>query len=531
MSRTRVKISSTSITEVEISPIWLGEFTRSIVRDRVYYEHELKDDLTLTGDDFALINDLENPCEKVLVIVERLCGEDWNEYWRGSFTKFDTQRDFGGIKIPQCLLTAKIKPENAYTCLFAEWDDEVNFYSASAVISVRSMAGTYEILGSCSFCAGGLSPSPCDDFGVSGEACLEYTSVVYDGNCGGPNLRATFSYHRVVGVGTPTEPPPYDTGWTYISGNNWWKCPEDDKVEIGVLDSGRRFNDVLEYILLQTGCGLTLRSHFFGINATHAAPPDNLAYDYATENYQDITIHQKSDIKRPDSTNPSLSQVWKMKLKDVLTDMQTMFQVFFKIDGTDLILEHISYFDSFEGADYTDKPMKLSLEYDADTPKRETFKWSDPDVSPVFAGFPITYDCGNGEKERRVQLFTTDVVVIVDPLNQDRISDDQFVLICNRIIESQYIIIDKNDPLRWDNLHANLFMHYRPFISGTMNDEATTFLSTQKMQKQPEFEVGLCCDEDFDATKYITTRLGQGRIMNSVENIKKDKLTLQLNYD
>jgi len=206
-------------------------------------------------------------------------------------------------------------------------------------------------------------------------------------------------------------------------------------------------------------------------------------------------------------------------------------QLFYKIDGTDLILEHISYFDSSAGADYTATPMKLALEYDAETPKRELFKFCDPDVSPLFAGFPITYNCGNGDKERRMKLFNFDVPFIVDPLNQDKVSDDQFVLICNKIIEGEYIIIDKNYPLRWYNIHANLFMHYRPFISGTMNDEATTFLSTQKMQKQPEFEVGLCCDEDFDATKYITTRLGQGRIMNSVENIKKDKLTLQLNYD
>ena len=529
MSRTRVKISSTSITEVEISPIWLGEFTRSIVRDRVYYEHGLKDDLTLTGDDFALINDLENPCEKVLVIVERLCGEDWNEYWRGSFTKFDTQRDFGGIKVPQCLLTAKIKPENAYTCLQLEWDDEINFHSASAVISVKSTAGTYEILGSCTFCTGTLDPDPCDDLVVSGEACLEYQNIAADPLSAG-GYRATFSYHRVIGVGTPTEPPPYDTGWTHLSGNDWWKCPDDEKIQIGVLGNGRRFDDTLEYILAQTGCGLTLRSHFFGINATHAAPPDNLAYDYATENYQDITIHQKSDVKRPDSTNPSLSQVWKMKLKDVLDDLQNL-QLFYKIDGTDLILEHISYFDSSAGADYTATPMKLALEYDAETPKRELFKFCDPDVSPLFAGFPITYNCGNGDKERRMKLFNFDVPFIVDPLNQDKVSDDQFVLICNKIIEGEYIIIDKNYPLRWYNIHANLFMHYRPFISGTMNNEATTFLSTQKTQKQPEFEVGLCCDEDFDATKYITTRLGQGRIMNSVENIKKDKLTLQLNYD
>lgn len=531
MSKTRIKISSASIEETEIFPIWSGEFSWSIVRERVYYAHELKGDPVLRGDDFTLINDLENPCEKILLIVERYCGEDWVEYWRGSFTKFDTNRDFGGIKVPQCVLQAKIKPENAYTCLFEEWEDEVNFFSASAVIPTRSMAGTYQLLGPCKFCSSNPDPDPCDDLGVSGEACLEYSNINFSTECPPGQYQVVISYHRTIGVGTPTEPPPYDTGWTYLSGNNWWKCPEDDKVSIGVLGNGRRFDDTLEYLLLQTGCGLTLRSHFFGINATHDDPPDNVAYDHALVSYRDITIHQKSDVKRPASANPSLSQVWKMKLKDVLTDLQTMFNVFFKIEGSDLILEHISYFGESAGADYTDKPMKLSLEYEAETPKREFFKWSDPDVSPGFAGFPITYDCGNGDKEHRVQLFTTDVLFVNNIINQDKVSDDNFVLICNKVVGGQYVIIDLNDPLSWVTLHNRLHKYYRPFISGTMNQEATTFLSTQKIQKQPEFTVGLCCDEAFDPTQYITTQLGQGRIKEAIENIKKDTLQLQLNYE
>ncbi len=529
MARTRIKISSTSIAETEINPVWSGEFTRSIERDRIFHLHELKGELTLTGADFDLVNDLVNPCEKITLIVERYCVDEWVEYWAGQFTKFDTSQDFGGTHVRQCVLRAKVKPDDIYACLMNEWDEEINFFLASSTISTKALAGTYEVLGICTFCTATIDPDPCDDIAASGEACLEYSNITSDPNCAG-GYRATFAYHRIVDTGTALDPPPYDSGWTLISGDQWWRCPDEEPVKIGVLSRGRRFDDTLEYLLLQTGCGLTLRSHFLGINATHAEPPDNDAYDYATENYQDITIHQKSDVKRPYSTNPSLSQVWKMKLKDALADLNTMFNLFWKIEGTDLILEHISYFEALEGADYSTRKMKLQLEYDAETPKREIFKWSDPDVRTLFLGFPIEYDCGNGDRERRVTLFNNDVAYVNDELNQDRVSDDGWVLICNRIVGGQYSMIDINYPMRFFNLHDKLHRHYRPFLAGKMNGEVTTFLTAQKLQKQPTFTVPLCCNEEHDPGKYITTPLGQGYVQESIENIKTETLQLNLNY-
>lgn len=536
MANARIKISSDSIVETVVDAIWSGEFTHKKERDRVWYSHEMKSALVLTGSDFHLINDLANACERVSVEVELFCGGEWVAYpWTGYFTKFDTSRDFGGIQFSQCRMEIKVRTDDTYDCIQREWEDDISIFSASAVIQTRPFKGTYEILGTCYFCSGTPDPTPCDDLGVSGVACLEYSSSNLSDDCPSGQYQVIFTYHRVIGVGTPSTPPTYGTGWTYLSGSNWWRCPDEDEIAIGVLKYGRRFDDTLEYLVAQTGCGLTVRSHFFGINATHAAAPSNDAYTYATANYQNMTIHQKSDVKRPDATNasfvpPTSSAVWKMRLKDLLEDLRIIFNVWWKVDGTDLILEHISYFGASAGANYSAKPMRLSLEYDQDTPRKEIFKWSDPDVSALFRGFPIEYDCGNGSKEYNVKLFTTDLPFIRDETTQEAVKDDGYVLICNQIIGGEYIIIDLNYPLRFQNIHDKLYRHNRPFGSGTLNQNPVTFLSTEKIQKQPEFSVGMCCDEAFDPTKYITTALGQGGVDSVTRNLKKDRAEFQLNY-
>lgn len=528
MSEVRVKISSATITETVVSAIWKGEIRHKLEKDRVYYLLSLNGELTLAGADFSLVNAITDDCERITVTVERFCGGVWVAHaWTGYFTKFDCKFDY-----INCVLSAKVKTSDLYDCLALEWKDEVNIYSGTgATIVTRAFAGTYEAgKGCCQYCSPTFTLAPCNDFSIT-TYCEEYTHATQpsSGYCAGQYLIQT-CYHRVVGVGTPTDPPTYGSGWTYLSGSNWWRCPTFSEISVGVLSYGRRFDAVLEYLVGQTGCGLTVRSHFFGINATHAAAPSNGAYDYATENYQDLTIHQKSDVKRPDATNPSLSFVWNMKLKDLLDDLQDIFNVFWKIVGTDIIIEHISYFSQTAGADYSARTMPQTIEYDADTPKKEKFVWSDAECSAVFEGYPITYDCGNGEVERKVRLFSTDIAFIRAVENQDKISDENFVLVSNKLDGSDYWVNDFNRSLDWENLHENLHKYNRPFTSGSLNGSATTFITTQKIKKQPAFKVPNCCDSGFDAGNYVTTPIGEGTIQDAVENLYLDTLELQLNY-
>lgn len=523
MTKVRVKISSDNIAETVISPVWKGEFTHKIEKDRIYYLHELADGMLLKGADFTLVNDLENDCEEIAVNVEWYCDGAWESYWVGVFTKFECK-----INTFNCTLTAKVKPDTTYQCIFEGWDDVENIYNAGSVISVREFYGTYQAgLFCCTACRPSPEPVPACS---STQACAEET-LVYANN---PNCTADLYYivtcfHRITADNTASTPPPYNSGWQYLSGSTWWRCPDTESLVVGVLERGRRFDAALLHLVSQLGCGLTLRSHFFNINATHAAPPTNDAYDYAEAWYKDLTIHQKSDVKRPFG-DPSFSYVWAIKLKQVLSDLQTMFNVFWKVDGTSLILEHISYFEALAGADYTTKKMPLEIEYDINTPKTERFVWSDEDASDFFKGHPIVYSCGSGSVERKVNVFSTDVVFIRTEENQDKVDDNNWVLLSCSKEGPLYFINDQNKPLSWTNLHDKLHRHWRPFGSGSLNDAPETFLTTQPVKKQPEFSVGICCDEPFDPSKYVTTSLGQGRVQEATHNLFHDSLTLQLNY-
>ncbi len=122
----------------------------------------------------------------------------------------------------------------------------------------------------------------------------------------------TSCFHRITATGTATEPPPYGDGWEKIFDTTWWRCPVPGESFFGRMNRGRFFANVLDHMGVNGQCPLIVRSHFFNINATHAAPPDNIAYDYAAEHLSLMTIHQKSDVKRPDATNPAQDFVFKL---------------------------------------------------------------------------------------------------------------------------------------------------------------------------------------------------------------------------
>ena len=535
MAKYRVKISSDNISETEINPVWTGEFQYKKDRAGLFYTMEMKGEMVLLNEDFTLVNDLVNECERITIVVQVYCNDSWSDRWQGYFTKFDTKPDFGTYnarhgRITQCKMTVAPRPDTKYECFLREYDESIHIFNADTAQVVKALPGDYEIGVICVQNTFTEDPECATDPGGGAPGCQEYCNIE---QLADNTFLVTTCFHAEYGTGTPTIPPPYGSGWIHVDGDIWWRCPDDDTLSIGVLKYGRRFNVILEYLLAQTGCGLTLRSHFFGINATHAVPPSNDAYDYAVDNYQHLTIHQKSDVKRPDATNPSLSFIWRIKLKEILENLTTMFNVFWVIEGNDLILEHVSYFEASAGADYSDQPMRLQYEYDPESPRMERFYFADELCSDYFAGLPIEYECGKDVNERRTTLFSTDLVFIREnngEENQDKISDENWVLISTFEADGNIGITDFNKPLAWTNLHDKLHRHYRPFSAGALNGVATTFLSTQKIKSQPPFTVPMCCDADFDPAKYITTLLGNGQVQRADYNIKKDTLKIELNY-
>lgn len=513
MSAIRVFIESSTITNTQVFPVFGKDnsFEQTRQEDQVYFLTEWPE-LTFKNADYTLVK-TAGGCEEITVIFEEQCNGTWIERHRGTFTDYDEKVDEN-----KCRATVQPKTEDDYTCILESWDLEKVVFTAGLQISTQAVQGTYQAPTAlcCQDCyAPGVVPS-LPICAVPANYC--WTGTNFDDGinpieCGNfTDHRYRSCFHRVLGVGTPSLPPTYGPvgSWAHISGNDWWRCPTLEELSTGLFEHGRLFEDVLTYLVGQQFCGLTVRSHFFDINATHAAPPGNTPYTYATEFLQKMTIHQKSDVKRPFADDPAESGVWKMTLKKLLDDLRTIFNVYWKIDGTDLIIEHITYFAASLGLDLSAKDLILKYgKVDTGAPKTEYFFWQDrAGWFAAFGGEPISYDCGGKGVERQVNLFDTDIQYIRNSANAENVTDANFVLIANLIDTFKYYVIDNNEPLGFVSLHENLHRDYRYFIDGTMNGDPTTFNSTRKTRGLEPFKLDVCCDDAFNPENDITTSIG-----------------------
>ena len=558
MARHRITIESATITATEVYDSafdtsggnivnfvnWQRKLKWTREAGTMYHRYMVDGSLLFAGLGYTLIYGVLDECEVINVLIEKYDGAAWANEWEGEFTRFDCSVDEG-----RCLITVKPRIAlfgDAYECTLRRWDRPTAIIGVTPTVTVRgSTAEIYEVNPTyCYQLVSSPTQPPISSYcTVPSGWCLRSQSSTENGTGSGQWV-VQQTYHRETAIGTGVTPPPIgDPGdWTLLTGVVWWRCPETDNVAIGKFETGRYFNEVFEYITSTAAldCDITVRSHFFGINDTHTAPPSNTAYAFATNNLQALTMHQKSDIKRPFAT-PATEKAWQVKLRDFLADLRILFNVYFQIvpdgsGGYDMIVEHVTYFEAQAGPDHTTKPMTLRYEYDVDVPARELFKFMDEECSAEFAGYPITYDCGNGDVTNQCFVFSTDVEYIKDPANQNVIQDTGFVLMAtqdpppNGPATSERVLITGNSPLSWPTLHTYLHKDYRKFGEGTMNNTATTFNSVEPLKKQPPYTVGVCPDETFDPTVYYTTNLGDGQVVEAVYNIERDNVALTLKY-
>jgi hypothetical protein len=513
MGKVKYTIESDNIALTDINVIRAGLFQAKQDQEQVYYRITVKGDLTLDGAGYALLFGLVDACEVVQIKCLRSCEGVYTDYWIGYFTKFDCTFDEG-----RCTVSVKPKTDDKYKCIIETWEKVRNVFGVA--ISNVPILGTYQTV---------VCPSlPCAAI-MDGTWCLdEFTGGAY-------------WYHRIVANGTCSgaTPVPPDTfyTWTQVPGSScptpqFYRCPDlagDDK--ISPYKYGRRMDDVLQYLLDQTDCGLTVVSSFFGIGTPEGSPPSNIAYIYATKWLKNLTIHQKSDVKRPNASENSTAPAWDMKLKDLLDDLRLMFNVYFVIDGTDLILEHISYFEQTEGLDLSGLNIKKRYSYNQEAPKTEKWQYLDNFSSSLFASPTLTYECGNNDVEYRLKLFSTDIGVIDDPLYADVIGDAGFVLISNKPgTGGNYIINELNFPLSFPDLLENLHRHNRPFDTyATAPASTVTALSVKKIRKLDMVTTSHCCtDPAFNPDEMIVTSIGDAVVESVDVDLVRDTLQLSL---
>lgn len=534
MADSRIVISSASVVSHTAFVDWDTVLELRKEKDQVFYRWRVSRPLVFKDLSYTRLNTLNvDECEEVTVQVQRECEGAFSVFMSGKFNAGDWRDNQD-----DCRITVTVETEDDYTCFLSNWKTPINMYGLSVVeVKPYPTTETYVTTTEIDDCADcGDIVDPVDPANWCAEP--EDVNCKQNTSCTPPiDSDALTTWHRIEGVGTcsgstPVKPTP-DDYWTLLTDNcptdsTWWRCPgENVNSTNSRMDQGRLFIDIMETLFAP--CGLTVVSDFFDINAD-ATAPSNDAYTFAALYLQAMTIHQKSDVKRPYNSDPATSKQWDIKPEEMLNDLRILFNVYWKIDGTDIRIEHVSYFQESGGLDCTADAQKLDTQREVDDNVTvERFFYVDEDASDYFLGSPITYDCGTEEKEHRCQLFSTDVTYI-QHTNSEGFADDGFVLCSTEIDASVHYLIRDNRPLSFTELHENLHYHYRYWKKGTLNGNSVTFTTYRPTRKQPEFKHILCCGDTLEPEKPVTTGIGAGYIDTATYRISDDSLRLNIKH-
>ena len=300
------------------------------------------------------------------------------------------------------------------------------------------------------------------------------------------------------------------------------------------------------------GSGLTIRSNLFNINPSGSSPSNDI---YDGEEYHNVTVFQVTDIKLPDATEAATIQ--EVSLKDFLTRLYNQFQVRFSLDGTELVVEHVSYFDNLEvGIDLaTDYPQairgKEQYSYKQDTPpKAEVFYHDSESLCQLLfrrwdfsyeieAGAPVPQNCApafGATAETVAQYVCNDVQSIF--ANPDNFSDELMVFV-NCFTYDGDLYMDGNAGqdfgvmnIRMSPGYLRPFWYYRRWFYYGQKRNRTftdyfTFESIIATKIQTELEIPIRNKTDFDSLRKVTTTLGTGRVLDAKYSFKTGRLKLR----
>ena len=297
------------------------------------------------------------------------------------------------------------------------------------------------------------------------------------------------------------------------------------------INRSRLMEDVAEYLIEQTGCGLEgVRSDFFEWLPPGDAPGYVPGQNYVTgtpNQHASLLIAQKSDVITPAASNPAT--IGEMSMEDFLMILNVTHQILWRIDDSGYIrLEHWSYWAAQQGLDLTTEAHvveRLRYEHLSEAiPRIERAQWMEQQ-SRDFVGKDIVYSgpCvrvvdDEGIEEYSPGRITTDITFILN--DPTAISKDGFVIMASTFDGSVYnVIIDNgaitgnlitNAPMSWANLMRDFWTYNRFLPSAEMNGQPTVFDGYRPNIEQKDVSVPTCCAlYALDPSDYLTTALGQ----------------------
>lgn len=544
-------------------------------RDSIFFRRYCRTRFTVYGADYDQFKTLldADACDEILFHAYHSGSEQWQG--KLNLKKCNWNPD-------TCTFDFVPDPNDEYTCVFENWEEEKNIFAQGSAVSADTFFGTLTRL----TCGPVNQASPVQIngfFELNVNACLSgndaaytleraYIQEITPGSS--YDHYATFVTEQAVTTcsgGLPV-PPPGD-GWVLLvndcagsgtatygrpvqvkylgelsatTGNYWDNTYEPVGTDYASYGNAILFSDIIDGFA--DDCSLTVVSDFFNINPD-ATAPSNDAYT-ASSALHSLLIYQKSDIKRPDAATPAT--IGYMTLRDLLEYLRQMFNVYWKVDGSDLRLEHISYWSGSNGDDLTSlQPEAVdarnSFTFDEDKLRpRESFGWMDDTTDADFRGLDIVYPgpCSDLSLEKDVitpdQVFTDLGKVDAFP---NAISDEGFFFMATDLISGTYYInretgeisgeIKANAHLSWANLHENYLTWYRLQPSGTLNNVSQAFNSYRRIKRQQPIPVQYSVADYFalDLTELLKTGLGWGEIDKGTYSAAQCRYTVEILHD
>lgn len=609
----------TEVSPVNGSALGL-EDSRDLDKGQVFFRRHLKGSPKLKGDDYLLLYPLERAphrrCEEVLLKLETKCGAGWREAWRGRFSAGSCAWD-----LDRCEVEINPETVDAYTCLLDGMRVKRNilsvlpvdasalnlpnleFFVCTTVGFIQSPPGNCDEIGGPGWspgdpyinewepavsvadplgaqlnvfwrerveveCAGTPEPPPGAGWAILENNCATNGTAVYVRT---PTISWPF--------GTPTQgavidgeavPPAGDCQWLLLGIGgvddpfspgtdervSLWICPSDASGT--AINRSRLLEDVAEYLVEQTGCGLEgVRSDFFEWLPPGDAPGYVAGQNYVTgtpNQHASLLIAQKSDIITPAASNPAT--IGEMSLEEFLVMLSVTHQVFWRIDEAGYLrLEHWSYWTSQPGLDLTtdaDVVERLRYEHLSETiPRIERARWMEAQGRD-FVGKDIVYSgpCvrvvdDEGVEEYSPGRITTDVAFVLN--DPTAIAKDGFVLMASVYDGSVYnVVVDTgaitgnlltNAPMSWANLQRDFWTFNRFLPSGEMNGAQVVFDGYMPNIEQKDVSVPVCCGlYELDASDYLTTNLGvrigvaQAFVESAAHDLTTGRTTFALRY-
>lgn len=291
-------------------------------------------------------------------------------------------------------------------------------------------------------------------------------------------------------------------------GNQSYNIMEDTATTVSIgapysvsFTNCRFLKTVIQSMIDEINSGYTLDGTFFGnINNPVTGNPNKYRY---------IHIAQSSDIKRPTATEPVRFAY--LSFLEVMTFIRDIFNVWWAIDGTDLILEHYTYFRDNDEVDLTsDKGDVRAQRYLYDMSKMwkyehfEMMNEGNRDGSIDFVDQSFVYEgkCileKDNEKKRSVSI-ATDLEGVLDTEAVENFSDSGFFLILGtsqvassvEISEGYISGLNKlNGDLSWANLLDQFWRDGRVLMQGYHFTNLEQFW-TAEPNKIQEVVVSVC---------------------------------------